>query len=56
MKRKKAWTRWTQRRLENLFQKYNQLYFGGSLDKWGASIGRPKSEDPSWVGVLRTET
>jgi hypothetical protein len=32
--------RWTQRRLEELFQKYNRLYFSGSLGKWGAAIGR----------------
>jgi SprT-like family len=32
--------RWTQRRLEELFQKYNRVYFGGSLGKWGAAIGR----------------
>jgi hypothetical protein len=30
---------WTQRRLENLFQKYRNLYFDGHLKDWGAAVG-----------------
>jgi SprT-like family len=36
---KNNWTRWTQRRLEILFQEYNAQYFNGRLKNWGVAIG-----------------
>ena len=50
---KKTWTHWTQRRLEDLFQKYNGQYFGGSLRKWGAAIGR--LDDMGAVGFCESK-
>jgi len=43
---------WTQRRLENLFQKYNKLYFNNSLKHWGVAIGQP---EPEAVGLCDYE-
>lgn len=33
-------TRWTQRRLDGLFQEYNRLYFAGRLKHWGVVIAK----------------
>ena len=34
----KNWTNWTQRRLDNLFLRYNETYFNGALSAWSAAI------------------
>src|SRR6267378_2497313 len=40
-------TRWTQRRLDNVFREYNERYFDGRLKEWGAAIASPNA---LWVG------